>query len=818
MNQILRRNNPLGSCWIIGRSNEKPINICKLADFFHRSTFRSGWIYDRTRFQTAGQTAIGNSLYGYDNPAVLAYLRSFELSWCQGSDAVTDKHPWSLAAAIPQMGFNFFHDLRDNYSVNDYHLSFARRLTGAGIGLGYEWHTGAKEIFNRHPLLKFGLVLRPAPMVSVSSCLIFATTNVDREFVMEIAVRPWRTDRLTIFADMVRNNFASSAAPQWSAGFYLEPLTGVRLNGRYFENKSYAAGVYFSLGRLGAHTQFHFNEQADRTFSSLGIRLGGYDRTFLRTLTGRRSRYLGLDLKGEVKYRPSAFFDKSRTFFDLLTLINHARVDPVIAGLTLNLSGMVIDAEKAWELRTALQLFKKSGKQVVIYLDEAGMTEYHLASVADRIVMDPCGTIMLPGVMRGRYYVRRTLDKLGIGVEEWRFFKYKSAAETVARDKMSDANREQWQALVDDHYELIKNDVCQSRGFSAAHFDSLVNHWSIFSPEDARRAGLVDTIGRADAVDKVIAALEGKKKTIVSPSILVDKSAPWDYQWGELPVIAVVYALGECAMDQGIKARSLSKDLEKVTKDRRVKAVVFRVDSPGGDVLASDIVAEALKKCSAQKPVIVTQGLVAGSGGYWISMYGDTILAAPNTITGSIGVIGFWLYNQNFNEKTGITTDRVLRGEHADLGFGFSYPLLGTLPDRNLSEEEYQKMEMMIRDYYRQFVARVAQGRNLSPDSIDAVGQGRVWSGIDGRDCGLVDEIGGLLEAIAIARIRAGIPPDALIKIIELPQPPFLPENLFQPKLIGIDDKTSQFLKRLELLCRFNGRALAVMPLEYLIE
>ncbi len=772
--------------------------------------------YERVRFQSAGQAASGVGLYGYDNPAVLVYLRSFELAYWHDSDPDDDTGQWGLSAALPGLGFNLFKEHAGTSSITDYNAGLAWRLPGSGFGIGYEWHSGDTGVFDRQPLVKLGLVLRPARFVSLSALGCLATSGGGREGVIEIALRPLGTDRLTFYADGIRNNFDQPADPSWSAGVLLEPLAGLRLNGRYFEDKTYAVGLYWSLGRLGAHTQLHFNEHSEHYMSSIGVRLGGFDRTFLRDMLGRRSQYLGLDLKGEVKYRRSAFFDKSRTFLDLLTLVERARRDPKVAGMTLNLSGMAVNPEMAWELRSALVDFKASGKRVVIYADNLGMTEYHLASVADRIVLDPCGIVMLPGVMWGRYYIRHTLDKMGIGVEEWRFFKYKSAAETVARDAMSEADREQWQAIIDDWYELVKNDVCSSRGITPADFDSLIDHRVAFMPDEAVAAGLADTVGRAEAVEQAVTRLEGRKKAIAGPSMLVDRSLPWDYAWGDRPVIAVVYALGECAMDQGIKARQLAKDLEAVSRDRRIKAVVFRVDSPGGDGLASDVVAEALKQCAKTKPVIVTQGLVAGSGGYWISMYGDTILAAPHTLSGSIGVIGFWFYNQGLNDKVGVTTDKVQRGEHADLGYGFSYPLMGMLPDRNLTDDERLEMERLIRSFYREFVAKVAAGRNLKPDSVDAIGQGRVWSGTDGRDVGLIDELGGLQDAIAIARARAGIPVDAEMDIVELPKPPMLPSDLFKPKLVGVDESARQILARFQFLCRLNGRALAVMPLDYL--
>ena len=211
----------------------------------------------------------------------------------------------------------------------------------------------------------------------------------------------------------------------------------------------------------------------------------------------------------------------------------------------------------------------------------------------------------------------------------------------------------------------------------------------------------------------------------------------------------------------------------------------MRADSPGGDALASDIVAEALEDVQREdKPVIVTQGAVAASGGYWISMYGDKIVAAPQTITGSIGVIGGWFYNAGLKEKLGMTTDLVQVGQHADLGFGMTLPLLGAgVPDRNLTEGERALVENMIRTGYKEFVTKVAAGRKMKYEDVDKIGQGRVWPGVDGKQNGLVDELGGLETALLLAKQSAGIARDQPVTMVEAPQPEAFNTNIFTPKL-----------------------------------
>ena len=365
--------------------------------------------------------------------------------------------------------------------------------------------------------------------------------------------------------------------------------------------------------------------------------------------------------------------------------------------------------------------------------------------------------------------MKETLKKIGVGFDEWRLFKYKSAVEMFSRDSMSDADREQNEEYIDDYYSLLKTEICEARNLSPEKFDSLVNEQAFFMAEKALENGLVDRINRLDKIDSIITNIEKKKKKIVEPSSLARYELPVDNEWGEKPRIAVIYALGVCAMDVGITARKLEKDIEKVMKDKKIKAVVLRVDSPGGSALASDIIAEAIKKCKEKKPVEVSQGYVAASGGYWISMYADSIVAAPNIVTGSIGVIGGWIYNVGLKEKLGVSTDYIKKGEHADMGFGMPIPFLGYLPDRNLTEDEKVVMEDVLNTMYKGFVEKVADGRNKKYEEIEAIAQGRIWSGVDGKEKGLVDELGGLEKAIQIAKEKAGIPQEQKVKIIELP-------------------------------------------------
>jgi protease-4 len=386
----------------------------------------------------------------------------------------------------------------------------------------------------------------------------------------------------------------------------------------------------------------------------------------------------------------------------------------------------------------------------------------------------------------------------------------------LSRDSMSEGDKEQLGKITKDFYRLMKTEICESRGIDPDEFDRLVNEEFLILGQDAFEMGLVDTLGRWDDVKDMIERLEGGKKDMVGICSAARYELPKDNYWGERPKIAVIYALGECAMDTGIKARSLSKVIERAGNDKEIKAIVFRVDSPGGSATASDWVAEALKESSEKKPVIVSQGWLAGSGGYWISMYGDTIVAAPNSITGSIGVIGGWIYNKGFKEKLGMSTDIVQVGDHADLGYGISLPLLGRIPDRNLTEDERGKFEHNIKFYYKKFIGKVASGRGTEYDDIEPIAQGRVWSGYDGLEIGLVDVLGGMDKAIEIAKAKIGIPEGEEVELVEMPEPPAFNPAMFTPKLFGIRYEKNEMLEHLRFRIEHNGEAMPILPIEYM--
>jgi protease-4 len=772
--------------------------------------------YQQSDFLLTSPGAMTFGLYGFDNPALPSLLREpdFAFLWTDQTGRWNDFNHWGFFAAAPHVGFGLIHQKIGSLYVTDYRLSLASGNRTVSFGIGYGWSTGYTRTFNRSSLITVGSLFRPGFFLSLGLVGTFGMqSSSTNEGMVDLAIRPFRSELLTLFSDYALQSRQSLADGHWSTGAALEALPGIRITGRYFDSKGFALGVQFSLGRVGLTTQAHYDENRRYGYNTYGIRLGAFDRTLLK---GRGTSYLDLNLLGPLKYQRYQLFDRSNTLEGLLETIDAAKEDPAVAGISINTSGMTADKELLWEIREKLRDFKSTGKHVVIFIDRVGMNEYHFASVADRIVMDTQGMIQIGGFVMGRTYLKGTLEKVGIGYDEWRFLKYKSAYENLSRDKMSDADREQRQKLVDDSYRLAKADICTGRGFTPQQFDNMINDEVVYLPQDALAKGLVDTLGRWETVKDIIGNLEGGEKRYVGAGSLEKFIQPTDNRWSEPPKIAVVYALGACAMDQGITARKLVRDVQAVVDDPNVKAIVLRVDSPGGDALASDYIAEALKKAKGKKPVIVSQGAVAGSGGYWLSMYGDTIVAAPTTITGSIGVIGGWVYNRGIKEKLGMSTDYVKVGEHADLGFGFTLPFIGLgLPDRDLTEPERSRMEYTIKTMYNEFVRKVADGRKKSPDQIEAIAQGRVWSGYDGSKNGLVDVLGGLETAVDIAKEKAGIPRMQEVTILELPKTGLIDFSRFIPRFFGFEIKEKDpVLAHLQFVLAHNGQPMPILPLE----
>ena len=541
---------------------------CFLIIFFLFNFFTS--IYSQERFPsyfsqndmelaTPGTIIFG--LGGYINPAILSYISQPNLTftWNDKKSDFNDINNFGFFASIPNFGFSMVDKKTDNFSITDYKLSASYGSSSFSLGLGYGWSSGDVEYFNRSNLFTLGAIYRPVNFLSFSLIGNLPVNN-EREGIVGVGFRPFGNYRLTFFGDYVFTRDKIPERIKWSAGASVEPIDGLRIVGRYFEGKSFNVGVQLGLGMLGLSTITHFDEDAKRTYGTYGIRIGADDRNLLRIFSGN-DNYVSMDLQGGIKYQNFKLFDNSKTLFNLLEQLEAVKNDNSISGIAINLSGSSINKEMFWELREKLLEIKSYGKKVYIYIDRAGMDEYHFASVADKIILDPMGTILLNGYLMGRTFFKGSLAMLGLGFHELRYFKYKSAAESYAREDFSEADREQRQRLVDANYNLAQREICEGRKFTPSYFDKLVDSTFIYLPDDAVKLKLVDTLARWSDIGEIIKKYERETKSLISASSLEEFNLP-DYYWGSKPKIAVIYAIGGTSMDDGIKARSLVKYVE----------------------------------------------------------------------------------------------------------------------------------------------------------------------------------------------------------------------------------------------------------------
>ena len=808
--------------------------------------------YQQLDFNLTSPTAYTTAVGSFANPAVNKMMPGSELEYhwsADTNDVVPGLDKWGLFWSMRGLSFGAVHerfpktDGPGGWSVTDYRVALAGGSRSQTVGVSLGWSRGDTEELGRGTVVQVGVVERYNKWASLGMAGTFSTERSDQTGLFDVALRPLRGDnRFTMFADLeLPRGVALENAP-WSIGALAEPVRGFKLIGRYFENEGFAVSFAYTLndvtnlGVVRASASPSWNKDHRHVRTNYSVRVGYSERNGVGERILRDKRYLAMNLKGRVLYSRYKYFDKGPTFYRVLQNLEMARKDKTIAGVAINLSGTRLSRGKAWEIRRKLEQLQQDGKTVVAYIDLASMTEYHLASVADRIVMNPEGLMLLPGYVMGRTFIANLLDKMGLGFDELRFFKYKSAAEGYARHEMSEADREQRQALVDEYYDEMRNVVSASRGVTGEDFDHWINELTLISPGAAVEHGLVDELGQWSDVKQVVSDLEQHDVKYTRPRMLADRLYK-SQRWGEPPHIAVVYAIGACAMDSGINARRLERAFGRLTSDEKTKAVVFRVDSPGGMGMASDIVSQALKKCAKKKPVIVTQGDVAASGGYWLSVYGDEILAQPTTITGSIGVIAGWVWDQGLGEKIGLEGDFVKAGDHADLFFGLRMPLLGIpVPHRGLTSEERDRAEANMLSIYDGFVEKVAAGRKMSKDAVEKLAQGRVWTGTAGVENGLIDRIGGLDDAIVLARAMAGIGEAEEVKLVEygtkgqfnfgglrsLAQPfPFRfwggrSDAAHEEPIAEIELLEQYEMLYLKQILKNNGRAMCILPPDFL--
>jgi protease-4 len=493
----------------------------------------------------------------------------------------------------------------------------------------------------------------------------------------------------------------------------------------------------------------------------------------------RDNSLLTLRVAGSLPdYSPDDPFKKyfggpDQSLTGLVMQFKKAKVDKRIKAILLEIDMSGVGWGKAEELREAITDFRSSGKPVYAYIEFGLNKEYYIATACDKIYVPPPGELFINGLAADVMFFRGSLDKLGIYPDIYQIGKYKSAGDMFTQKQMTDAHREYVNSLLDDLYGRYVNTIAQSRKKTPDEIRALIDN-APYGAAKAKEVGLIDESAYRDDVEKQIKTQLGYKDadafTPVRGTDYRDVS-PESLGLNEGERIAVIYASGTIGSgssqnspsgEQSIGSDTVSKAVSDAAADKTIKAIILRVDSPGGSGLASDIIWHAVEAANQKKPVVVSMSDVAASGGYYISAAASKIIAEPSSITGSIGVVAGKPVMRGFYDWLGISNEYVLRGKNAGM----------FRETEKFSDDERAKFEDWIKTtYYQDFVPKVAKGRKKDPQSIDSVGQGRVWTGAQAKDRGLVDDFGGLDKAIEVAKDLAKIPRDKGVERVILPYP-----------------------------------------------
>ena len=479
--------------------------------------------------------------------------------------------------------------------------------------------------------------------------------------------------------------------------------------------------------------------------------------------------------------------DDSITLRTVLDAIEKATKDRRIVGIYLDGNGESGNASTGYatlkEVRQALEKFKAAGKKIIAYDADWDERSYYLGSVADTVVINPFGAMEINGLGTEQMFLAGALQKYGIGVQVIRVGKYKSAVEPFLLQKLSQENRDQTQRLLNDLWGEFRATVAKNRKLSPQQVQAIADNKGLLNPDEAQKDRLVDKVQYFDQVVADLKQLTASKEddrtfkqiSLANYARVSPRSVGINRQSGNK--IAVIYAEGEIVNGQGgvrqVGGDRLASQLRRLRLDDDVKAVVLRVNSPGGSATASEVIQREVRLIRDKKPIVVSMGDVAASGGYWISTYANRIFAEPNTITGSIGVFGLLLDVQKLANNNGITWDGVQTGRYAN----------SQTISRPKTPQELAIYQQSVNRIYNLFLGKVANSRKLPPNKVQEIAQGRVWSGRAAKQIGLVDEIGGLDKAVEYAAKQAKLGNDWELQ--EYPRIRSLEERLF--KNLGSD-------------------------------
>ena len=595
--------------------------------------------------------------------------------------------------------------------------------------------------------------------------------QLPRRHVAAVAVRPLR-EQLTLAADATFRSCTDDARPcgvehpDWAFTGEARLIQGLQLVGQVGLSDggtfSGQVGVQVDLGRFGVRSAASF-PGADATGSQLTVlRLSSSEYPGLPI---PRRRAVELDLDRALRRSASGVVGLllGETHRDPLALtieeLHRLARDPQVKAVVLRSGGLPLGGGRSEELRSGIEELRAAGKKVAFYLESAGDLDYSVASAADRVYAAPQAVLAVNGFSATALFAAAGLDKLGVKAEFVRVGAYKNAPDLFTRRDMSSEQREVMNALLDDVFGRYVRRVTQARHLDEEKFRRLLDR-GLLTPQEAQAQGLVDGLVYPDQLEEEVGKLAGGH--VALEQVGTQPPSVRSPRWTPPPTVAVVRVEGNIARGEGgadplgvvevAGSESIARRIHRLADDPSVKAIVVRIDSPGGDGSASDLIWRELVRARKEKgkPVVASMGDVAASGGYYVAVAADEIYAEPSTVTGSIGVFVGKFDLEELYRDLGVKLVTNKRGKSADL---FSTA-------RALTDEERRTLQGWVEAFYDQFVDRVAEGRHLPRERVDELGRGRVWTGHQALERGLVDKMGGLREAIEAAKARAGLAPD----------------------------------------------------------
>jgi len=708
------------------------------------------------------------------NPAGLGWKRGFQTFLLHSYTDSSFRGNTGLFFSSGNLGFSvewLGYQLPEWY--RKYTLASGFKIVeGLYLGSSYSWFGSEMKEYDDLSSWNIGVLARPRPFSSFGFVVKdlnrskFKGGVIDRSYNFGIALRPF-DDRVTFSVDGSIYEYQRLEDLKTRYGAEVEVLDGLILSGDIDDDGNFGINFRINFPQMGVGSYKHFNTDYELNQGTVYL---NSSNDIYRSWFQPKDYFLELRLSGEIPEEPKRFFifgPKKNNMLELVTTINRAKEDRTIKGIFLRLDHLEAGWAKVQELREAIFDFRKTGKKVLCFMEIGYDKDYYLACCCDKIIMAPSGYLALDGLASEVTFIKGTLDKLGIRADLEHIGDYKTASDLVTRDKMSDAHREVANSIVDDLFFQLVRGIAKTRGLTEDEVKSAIDNGP-YTAKEAFKAGLVDTLAFYDQLEAL-----AERMLLEKPDKIKFKDYSQRdyhrYSWAIPPKIAVIFGEGAIFSGESGKdfifgkimgSETIASAIKKAREDRSVKAIVFRVDSPGGSGIASDEVWREIKRTKGEKPFVVSMSDVAGSGGYFIACPGDTIFAMPGTYTGSIGVITGKFDLSGLYEKIGFSKEIIKRGKHSDI-YTFS---------KSFSEEERKIVKRQLKEFYDEFVKKVSEGREMSFDSVHQIAQGRVWTGHQAKKNGLVDEFGGLKLAIACAKKMAGIAPEKEIEIVTLPE------------------------------------------------